>query len=101
MRSSHAAQVRQGRSWQGGRLGASKPAAGGKNTTVGFFARDWIDRLLGRLGRRGTQARSGTVADESEPAATDVDEIEEGATAARDEAISDRDRMPMPPPGTG
>jgi hypothetical protein len=65
---------------------------------MGFFARDWIDRLLGR---RRTQARSGTVVDESEPAATDVDEIEEGATTARDEAISDRDRMPMPPPGTG
>jgi hypothetical protein len=79
-------------------IDASKPAAGGKDKNMGFFERDWIDRLLGR---RRTQARSGTVVDESAPAATDVDEIEEGATAARDEAISDRDRMPMPPPGTG
>ena len=65
---------------------------------MGFFRRDWLDRLLGR---RATQERSGTTADESEAPTATVGEVEEGATTARDEAISDRDRMPMPPPGTG
>ena len=64
---------------------------------MGFFGRDWLDRLLGR---RADAGPSGTVAD-PEPAAATVDDVEEGATAARDEAISDRDGMSMPPPGTG
>ena len=65
---------------------------------MGWFGRDWIDRLLGR---RASQERTATAADDTAPADADVEEVEEGATAARDEAISDRDRMPMPPPGTG
>ena len=70
----------------------------GKHEKVGFFRRDWLDRLLGR---RASQERSGTSADESEAPEASLGELEEGATAARDETISDRDRMPMPPPGTG
>ena len=69
----------------------------GEETRMGFFARDWLDRLLGR---RGSAPRSATHADETEASEPTVDDIEEGATAARDEAISDRDRTPMPPPGT-
>ena len=57
-----------------------------------------MDRLLGR---RASQERSGTTADDTEPAPARVGEVEEGATAARDETISDRDGMAMPPPGTG
>lgn len=65
---------------------------------MGFFARNWIDRLLGR---RAGGDRTETAVDEQRAADTSVGEVEEGAAAARDEAISDRDRTPMPPPGTG
>ena len=64
---------------------------------MGFFKRSWVDRLLGR---RGSRERSATAADEVAAAEPSLRESEEGATAARDEAITGRDRTPMPPPGT-
>ncbi len=66
-----------------------------------FFARNWLDRVLGRGSKSGdpvderAQARS---ADPSREPEAGTDELEEGATAARDEAIPGR--ADMPPPGT-
>jgi hypothetical protein len=69
---------------------------------VGFFARDWFDRLLGRRGGKPRGAGERTAAFEEREAArraTAPSDIEEGATAARDETAGKR--TPMPPPGTG
>lgn len=67
-----------------------------------FFARTWLDRVLGRGAKSGEAADERAKARTSDPAQWDTEsapDLEEGATAARDEAIPGRAQMP--PPGTG
>jgi hypothetical protein len=67
-----------------------------------FFAKNWFDRLLGR-GRQaggdaaGERAQTFDAREAAREPASPTD-VEEGATAARDETTRNE---PMPPPGTG
>jgi hypothetical protein len=65
---------------------------------MGFFARRWFDRVLGRRTDADETART---LEEREAAREPVtpSDLEEGASAARDEATLQH--QPMPPPGTG
>jgi hypothetical protein len=69
---------------------------------VTFFARNWFDRLLGRGRSAGGEAaaeRSETFREREQASAPDTGaDVEEGATAARDDTTR---QEPMPPPGTG
>jgi hypothetical protein len=64
--------------------------------------RRWLDQVLGRSGESRAESADVTAASrkqaEEERATTTLDDVEEGARAARDEATT-RD-TPMPPPGT-
>ena len=60
---------------------------------MGFFARDWIDRLLGR-GRDEPGEESGP------HASPDLGSVEDGATAARDDTLRES-TPPQKPPETG
>ncbi len=65
---------------------------------MAFFARRWFDRVLGRRTDADETTRTLEERDTArEP--TTTDDLEEGATAARDDAIPRE--QPMPPPGTG
>jgi hypothetical protein len=70
---------------------------------VTFFARSWLDRLLGRgaSARDEAPAQRARVleAEESAREPESLADVEEGATAARDDSIPRH--TPMPPPGTG
>jgi hypothetical protein len=59
--------------------------------------KDWLDRLLGR-DKGSAEDASATMGEPTSMTSPQVDDAEEGATGARDEAV---DREPMPPPGTG
>jgi hypothetical protein len=67
-----------------------------------FFARGWFDRLLGRGRSAGGEAaaeRSEVLREREEARKPEsTADLEEGATAARDDTTR---QEPMPPPGTG
>jgi hypothetical protein len=67
-----------------------------------FFAKNWFDRFLGRRRQaggdaEGQRAQAFDAREAAREPASDAD-VEEGATAARDDTTR---REPMPPPGTG
>ena len=62
---------------------------------MGFFSRDWIDRLLGRQSENAEPRPDAPVSPSVDAAALD-----DGASAARDDTVRDP-TPPQPPPGTG